>query len=44
MIQEYSYGNYIHNWEHKGGFNGFMQKIIGLIPGKALEEIAVREI
>jgi hypothetical protein len=43
IIQEGYYGNYDGKWEHKGGFNGIMQKIFGLTPERALEEISIRE-
>lgn len=43
IIQEGYYGNYDGKWERKGGFNGIMQKVFGLTPERALQEIALRE-
>ncbi|HKR74613.1 MAG TPA: hypothetical protein VJR94_10950 [Candidatus Nitrosocosmicus sp.] len=43
IIKEGYYGNYDGKWEHKGGFNGIMEKVIGLTTERALEEIAIRE-
>ncbi|HEU5121151.1 MAG TPA: hypothetical protein VFT71_09190 [Candidatus Nitrosocosmicus sp.] len=43
IIKEGYYGNYEGKWEHKGGFNGIIKKVLGLTTERALEEIAKRE-
>lgn len=43
IIKEGYYGNYDGKWEHKGGFNGIIEKVLGLTTERALEEIAIRE-
>jgi hypothetical protein len=43
IIQEGYYGNYSGKWETKGGFDGIMQRVFGLTPQRALEEITIRE-